>query len=135
MPGGGGAQAAAPIVLHPLAAVHLPGAVYNYVTAKIMGDLSALREPGGRGGPGGALEAAEIATVVYALTAARGSDDRTREPRIIREAYKETYPVGPPALQHGQGRYGCCSHLGLPRELPEWGTKDHSAAGIREGVR
>ena len=92
--GGGGAQAAAPIVLHPLAPVHLPGAVYDYVAAKIMGDLPALREPGGRGGPGGGvMGAAEIATVVHALAAARGSDDRAREPRTIREAYKEAYPV------------------------------------------
>ena len=51
VPGGGGAQAPASIVLYPLAPVHLPGAaVYDYVAAKILGDLPALREPGSRGG-------------------------------------------------------------------------------------
>ncbi|KAI2493228.1 hypothetical protein MHU86_21302 [Fragilaria crotonensis] len=90
--GGAGPQAGSSIVLHPLNPVHLPGAVYDYVVSKIMSDLPALRNPVGVGGTG-VLGATEIATVVQALAAARNTDDHTREPRTIREAYKETYPV------------------------------------------
>ena len=85
--GGGGAQAATSIVLHPLTPVHLSGAVYDYVAAKVMADLPALRAtPGGVG---------IVTAVVQALVAARGAgaEGGGCEPRTIREAYKETYPV------------------------------------------
>jgi hypothetical protein len=90
--GGAGPHADKSSVLHPLTPVHLPGAVYDYVASKIMSDLPALRNPAGGGG-GAGLGATEIATVVHALASARDAEDRPREPRTIREAYKETYPV------------------------------------------
>ena len=90
--GGAGPQATQSIVLHPLTPVHLPGAVYEYVTAKVLADLPALRPLVGGSGVG-RIGATELATVVQALATAKGAEDRTREPRTIREAYKETYPV------------------------------------------
>ena len=90
--GGAGPQAALPVVLHPLNPVHLPNAVYEYVSGKVLADLPSLRIRNSANS-GAGVGATEIATVVQALASARGVDERSKEPRTIREAYKETYPT------------------------------------------
>ncbi len=96
--GGGGAQNLASAVLHPFAPLHLPGAVYSYVIAKVHQDLPA--HAAGRGGVGGAdgQGAAQVATQIAAalqtLTTARGGPGaEARDSKTIADAYKETYHV------------------------------------------
>lgn len=87
--GGGGAQNTVPSVMHAFTPLHLPPEVYNYMTAKVRGDLPALTAQGNDGGPEG------IADAIRALTTARANpadgERTTKEPKTIAETYKETY--------------------------------------------
>jgi hypothetical protein len=93
--GGGGALATVPSVYQTLTPLHLPEEVYQYVTSKVQGDLPALTHPPDRTGlPGadaiaGALQALG-ATRAAGATGAEG-EGSGKEPKTIREAYKETY--------------------------------------------
>lgn len=94
--GGGGAQTAAPSVLHTFTPLHLPPEAYRYVTAKVQADLPAIaiRDRAREIGPGG-----DTAALLRTLGLARtGGDDGTDEdraggkgPKTIAEVYKETY--------------------------------------------
>ena len=63
--GGGGALQNTPGVLHPLNPVHLPTEVYQYVTAKVQGDLPGLTATTA----GDGIASASAATLVGALRA------------------------------------------------------------------
>lgn len=89
---GGGATNGTPDVLHPLVPVHLPAAVYSYLTSKVRGDLSSLAEPD----PAATEMTGTLARALRALTGSRqdtGDDGRaaSREPKKVQDAYKETY--------------------------------------------
>jgi hypothetical protein len=90
--GGGGAQNAAPSVVHTFTPLHLPPEAYRYVTAKVQADLPAL--VGGPGGVQGANNPA-VAGALQALGLARALDGEalggTKPPKTIVEAYKETH--------------------------------------------
>lgn len=88
--GGGGAQNTVPSVVYAFNPVHLPPEVYNYMTAKVKGDLPALA-----GRANEQVPADAIAEALRALTAARGGADEgertAKEPRTVADTYKETY--------------------------------------------
>lgn len=90
--GGGGAANGAPGVLYPLVPVHLPAAVYSYMTNKVPGDLPALAELD----PAAAEVTGTLAGARRALTGGwrdTGDDGRasSREPKKVQDIYKETY--------------------------------------------
>ena len=81
-----------PSVYHHLPPLHLPEAVYRYLTAKVRGDLPALGTPN----PATAAMTDTLASALRALTreggAARDPEERReRELKTVQEAYKETY--------------------------------------------
>ena len=94
--GGGGAQMAAPSVLHTIVPLHLPPEVYRYVTSKVRADLPALAAPDLVTGAE-PVATALLRTLGLARAAAPGGDevdddrDGAKASRTIVEAYKETY--------------------------------------------
>lgn len=108
--GGDGPQSGASGLLLPYRALHLPSAVHAFAMGKIYGDLPALRANLGHPpqAPGALGGAADVVAVIRALQEAqRGGrqregggrdghdddleDDGRREPKSLREAYRETY--------------------------------------------
>ena len=90
--GGGGLQNGVPIVYHPLAAVHVPEAVYHYLTTKVRSDLPGLVAPDAITGE----LTGTLAGALRALTRATGGgsaadEPATREPKPIQDVYRETY--------------------------------------------
>lgn len=93
--GGGGLQNGVPVVNHPLAPVHVPEAVYEFLTSKVRGDLSALA---GETTVGAELTGT-LARALRALTRTTGAggvlddtDDRgAKEPKAVQDVYRETY--------------------------------------------
>lgn len=88
--GGGGLQNGVPVVYHPLAPVHLPGEVYRYMIGKVRGDLPALAAPDAT--TTGITDT--LAGALRALTgrvAEDGSERSSREPKTVKEVFKETY--------------------------------------------
>ena len=107
--GGAGAQNGAPSVLHQLTPVHLPAEVYAYVTAKVQVDLPAAGAPNGAGPEA----TATIVGALRALTRAGADTDelgRSREPKTIADAYKETYRL---LLRH-------CNVSDVDQVAPVW---------------
>lgn len=89
--GGGELQNSVPVVYHPLAAVHLPEAVYQYLTSKVLSNLPALAEPNSAS----AELTGTLAGALRALTRTSGGTDEeergSREPKSIQEVYRETF--------------------------------------------
>jgi hypothetical protein len=87
--GGGGAQNTVPSVVHGFTPMHLPPEAYSYVTAKVQADLPALATIRRDATP----MADTIAGALRTLGATRGgeSSERSREPKTIMDAYKETH--------------------------------------------
>ena len=85
--GGAGPQAMVPIVVQTVPPVHLPAAVHDYISGKIASDFPTTF----RGGPTGVDPA--IAAVVHALASRGTLTGEAREPKTVKEAYRETYPV------------------------------------------
>ena len=78
------------MVYHPLGPVHVPDAVYEFLTSKVHSDLPALAGAAGTG----ADITGTLAGALRALTRASGgggTDGGTKEPKSISEVYRETY--------------------------------------------
>ena len=79
---------------YPLTAVHLPEQVYCYMISKVRAVLPVLGDPD----PAMAEVTGTLAGALRALTSVRGGDAGVaageriaKEPRVIQDAYKETY--------------------------------------------
>lgn len=87
--GGGGLQNGVPIVYHPLAPVHMPPAVYQYLTSKVTSDLPALAIAAANemtGTLAGALRA-----LTRPGTGGEVDDRGPREVKTVQDVYKETF--------------------------------------------
>ena len=130
--GGGGNRAAFPSVNINLAAVHPPGAVYEFLMSKVQADLPDTR-PGaalaGRAGKGHV--GADIAGLVRALADAHGQGargcaaaDEEREPKRVDEVYRETYMT---LLRH-------CRVEHPDKVAPLWRRLANAAKGEQQAI-
>ena len=91
--GGGGLQNGVPVVYHPLLPVHVPDAVYEFLTSKVRGDLPALAGPS----ESSAELTGTLAGALRALTrtaGGTGTDEEGRgskEAKSVQDVYRETY--------------------------------------------
>ena len=90
--GGGGLQNGVPVVYHPLAAVHVPAAVYQYHTSKVCADLPALGDPSASSTELTGMLVGALRALTQTTGGATGNDDRSgRDPKSIQDVYRETF--------------------------------------------
>ena len=79
------------MVYHPLGPLHVPDAVYEFLTSKVHSDLPALAGAAGTGADITRTLAGALRALTRASGAGGGTDGGTKEPKSISEVYRETY--------------------------------------------
>jgi hypothetical protein len=122
--GGMGAQNTVPIVYHPLTPVHLPPAVYAYLTSKVRGDLPALMAPDASAAELTGTLAGALRALTREGAGVMTEERRDREAKTVQEVYKETYRTLP--------RY---CNVGAPSDVAQvWGRLANCAKSEQHTV-